>query len=67
MRMYEEEELRREYEKERKFIEVPDGCKYPDCFHCVFRKCGVDKIRGESALNTELIRSLYKVGWKKDE
>lgn len=47
--MFEGDELRREYEKEREFVEVPDGCKYPDCFHCIFRECGVDKIRGESA------------------
>lgn len=64
MRMYEGEELRREYEKERKFIEVPDWCKYPDCFHCIFRECGVSKIKEESTSNAELIRSLYKVGWK---
>lgn len=62
--MYEGEMLKQEYEKEREFIEVPDGCKYPDCFHCIFRECEVDRIRGESTSNTELIRSLYKVGWK---
>lgn len=62
--MYEGERLKQEYEKEREFIEVTDGCKYPDCFHCIFRECEVDKIRGESTSNMELIRSLYKVGWK---
>lgn len=62
--MFEGEELKRQYENEREFIEVPDGCKYPDCFHCIFRECGVDRIKGENSSNTELIRSLYKVGWK---
>ena len=32
--------------------------------HFKIRECEVDKIRGESTSNTELIRSLYKVGWK---
>ena len=62
--MFEGEELKRQYENEREFIEVPDGCKYPGCFHCIFSDCGVDKIKGESTQIDDLIRSLGKVGWK---
>lgn len=58
------DELRAEYEKERQFVDVPIGCRYPDCFHCIFSDCGVDKIRGNSSDIDDLLRSLYRVGWK---
>ena len=62
--LYEEKELIKKYKTERQSIVVPDGCKYPDCFHCIFSDCGVDKIKGESTQIDDLIRSLGKVGWR---
>lgn len=62
--LYEGKELTRKYKIERRSVDVPDGCKYPDCFHCIFSDCGVDKIKGESTQIDDLIRSLGKVGWR---
>lgn len=34
---------------------VPDGCKYPDCFHCPFPDCMASGcFPGESRRNAEL-------------
>lgn len=62
--MYEGDELRQKYEDARNSIKVPDGCKYPDCFHCVFTDCVAKNISGEKYLDEELIRGLSKIGWR---
>lgn len=64
IKMYEKNKLVKEYEKIREFANVPDGCRYPDCFHCIFIDCGVAVIKGENTNNQELIRSLYKTRLK---
>ena len=60
--MLEVEELRRRCEQERGGNQIPEGCRWPDCFHCVFPDCLRRVDAGEP--DEELIRGLYKVGWK---
>ena len=60
--MLEGEELWRRCELERECVKIPEGCRWPDCFHCVFPDCLRRVDAGEP--DEGLIRGLCKIGWR---
>lgn len=60
--MVEGEELRIRCERERAGVQIPEGCLWPDCFHCVFPDC-LRRLNAREP-DEEVIRGLCKVGWK---
>ena len=59
-RMLEGDELeKRAGEIRSLYTDLPDYCKYPDCFHCQYSDCGWTKAGNEDAMQ-EVIRGLAR-------
>lgn len=57
-----EEELRKRIRAERQMRKnIPEGCRWSDCFHCVFDDCHYDRNSGSDNGIQDILRELSGV------